>query len=206
MRVRFGEWSAGEERERQQLCRGARAAWQALHDGEEANACALVRQLEPRLELTLRRDPEARVATAELSALEPEAWPLAELLLEQAPAEIDCVLALGRMAVPLERALAEVKESHEVELEGASLRAGFGRGHLLEITLGVPGGVGSENEQNAAENLVRALLGDRLFETWVGAVQLLKSRQRIEEEIHLESRYAKVIKHGGSIGRDTAGL
>lgn len=178
MRVRFGEWSAEEERQRQQLCRGAREAWQALHEGEEANACALVRQLEPRLELTLRRDAEVRVATAELSALEPEAWPVAELLLEQAPAELDCVLALGRMAVPLERALGEVQKSHQVELEGASLRAGFGRGHLLEITLGVPGGVGSENEQNAAENLVRAVLGDRLFETWIGAVHVTAAPRR----------------------------
>jgi hypothetical protein len=43
---------------------------------------------------------------------------------------------------------------------------------LLEVTLGVPGGTGSENEQNAAENLVRAVLGDRLFETWIGAVHV----------------------------------
>jgi hypothetical protein len=76
------------------------------------------------------------------------------------------------MAVPLELALAEVRETHEVELERASLRAGFGRGHLLELTLGLPGGLGSENEQNAAENLVRALLGDRVFETWIGAVHV----------------------------------
>jgi len=76
------------------------------------------------------------------------------------------------MAVPLELALAEVRSTHEVELERASLRAGFGRGHLLELTLGVPGGAGSENEQNAAENLVRALLGDRVFETWIGAVHV----------------------------------
>jgi hypothetical protein len=74
--------------------------------------------------------------------------------------------------VPLELALAEVRATHEVELERATLRAGFGRGHLLELTLGVPGGAGSENEQNAAENLVRALLGDRVFETWIGAVHV----------------------------------
>jgi hypothetical protein len=71
-----------------------------------------------------------------------------------------------------------VQDSHEVELEGASLRAGFGRGHLLEITLGVPGGVGSESEQNAAENLVRAVLGDRLFETWIGAVHVTAAPRR----------------------------
>ena len=178
MRVRFGDWSAEEERVRQQLCRAAREAWHALRGGDDGSASALIQLLDSRVELTLRRDADAQVATAELSALEPEAWPLAELLLAQAPAELDCALSLGRMAVPLERALHEVQESHEVDLAGATLRAGFGRGHLLEITLGVPGGVGSENEQNAAENLVRAVLGDRLFETWIGAVHVTAAPRR----------------------------
>jgi hypothetical protein len=44
---------------------------------------------------------------------------------------------------------------------------------LLEVTLGVPGGAGSEIEQNAAENLVLSLLGERLFETWIGAVHVV---------------------------------
>jgi len=44
---------------------------------------------------------------------------------------------------------------------------------LLELTLGVRGGVGTRIEQIAAEMLVRRVLGDRLFETWVGAVHAL---------------------------------
>lgn len=178
MRVRFGEWSAEEERERQRLCRGAREVWHALQRRDEATASALVQLLDSRVELTLRRDADVGVATVELSALEPEAWSVAELLLAQAPADLDCALALGRMAVPLAQALTEVQQSHEVDLEGASLRAGFGRGHLLEVTLGVPGGVSSENEQNAAENLVRAVLGDRVFETWIGAVHVTAAPRR----------------------------
>jgi len=172
MRVRFGELSAQEALEKERLRVGARAAWQCVRAGDDAKASALVEALDPRLVFSLRRDPDERVACAELAAFEPSAWPLAELLLAQAPADLDCILSLGRMAVPLERALAEVRASHQVELEHASLRAGFGRGHLLELTLGVPGGAGSENEQNAAENLARALLGDRVFETWVGAVHV----------------------------------
>lgn len=172
MRVRFGELSTQEALEKERLRVGARAAWQCVRAGDDAKASALVEQLDPRLALTLRLEPDERVACAELAALEPSAWPTAELLLAEAPADLDCVLALGRLAVPLGRALTEVRASHRVELERASLRAGFGRGHLLELTLGVPGGAGSENEQNAAENLVRALLGDRVFETWVGAVHV----------------------------------
>jgi hypothetical protein len=131
--------------------------------------------IEPRVAMSIKRDDTEHVPHAELSAFEPSAWPLAELLLAQAPADLDCTLSLGRSAVPLERALVEVRASHQVELERASLRAGFGRGHLLELSLGVPGGSASENEQNAAENLVRAVLGDRLFETWVGVVHVAAS-------------------------------
>jgi hypothetical protein len=120
--------------------------------------------------LFVEEDGPARIA--ELSALESSAWPLAELLLAEAPADLGFVLSLGRAAVPFESAAREVKATHGVELERAGLRAGFGRGHLLEVTLGVPGGTASENEQNAAENLVRAVLGDRVFETWLGAVHV----------------------------------
>jgi hypothetical protein len=172
MRVRFGELSNHELREKERLCENARHAWQRLRHRDDAQAAEQLTRLDARLELTVRRDADEGGALAELSALESSAWPLAELVLAQAPIDLDCSLSLGRMAVPLELALAEVRATHDVELERATLRAGFGRGHLLELTLGVPGGVGSENEQNAAENLVRALLGDRVFETWIGAVHV----------------------------------
>ncbi|RYZ10154.1 MAG: hypothetical protein EOO73_00835 [Myxococcales bacterium] len=170
MRVRFGELSAEEAREREALCDEAREVWRQLAAGNSAYACSLLRELDARLELFV--DSEGPVRVAELSALESSAWPLAELLLAQAPEDAGCVLSLGRAAVPLARALSEVKATHGVDLERAGLRAGFGRGHLLEVTLGVPGGTGSENEQNAAENLVRSVLGDRVFETWIGAVHV----------------------------------
>jgi hypothetical protein len=169
MRLYFGELSAREALEKERLCQSARAAWQCVRDGDDARACELVELIDPRVALTVRRDAHVH---AELAAFEASAWPLAELLLQQAPADLGCALSLGRMAVPLESALAEVHASHQLELDNASVRAGFGRGHLLEVTLGVPGGTGSENEQNAAENLVRAVLGDRVFETWIGAVHV----------------------------------
>lgn len=177
MRLCFGELSAEELLEREGVCRSARAAWQYLHKGDDARASELMAAIDPRVALTVRREA-GDVVHAELTALEPSAWPLAELLLQQAPAALECALSLGRMAVPLASALAEVRESHDLDLEGASLRAGFGRGHLLEVTLAVPGGNGSENEQNAAENLVRALLGDRVFETWIGAVHVTAAPRR----------------------------
>lgn len=171
MRVRFGELTAGEAAERAALREGAREMWRQLGAGDPAQARSALRALDARLELFVEEEGPQRIA--ELSALESSAWPLAELVLAQAPPDCHFVLSLGRAPVPLSRALSEVKETHGVDLEHASLRAGFGRGHLLEVTLGVPGGTGSENEQNAAENLVRAVLGDRVFETWLGAVHVV---------------------------------
>lgn len=172
MRLCFGDLSMAEQREKTRAGERARAAWQCLREGDDATACALMDAIDPRVALTVRREPAFELAVAELTAFEASAWPLAELLLQQAPADLACAVSLGRMAVPLEQALAEVLASHELELADVSVRAGFGRGHLLEITLGVPGGQGSEHEQNAAENLVRALVGDRVFETWIGAVHV----------------------------------
>lgn len=169
MRLRYGELTLEEVAAREAARSRAALAWQHVARGDDEQARALVAEIDERLELHVERAAGAR-ANVELSPLDSSAWPLAELLLREAPRELDMTLALGRAAVPLEQALLEIEQAHGVSLSRASLRAGFVRGHLLEITLGVPGGAGSENEQIAAENLVRAALGDRLFETWVGAV------------------------------------
>lgn len=172
MRLRFGELTAEEVSARERVCAQGREVWRHVAEADDAKACALVEEIDSRLVLYVDRDGAADGPSLELSPLEPSAWPLAQLLLAQVPVELGFALALGRAAVPLELALGEVEQSHGVALGRASLRAGFGRGHLLEITLGVPGGNGSENEQIAAENLVRAVLGDRVFETWVGVVHV----------------------------------
>jgi hypothetical protein len=170
MRLCFGELSAEEATARALVVARGVELWRCVVEGDDARACALVEQLDSRLALYVQRDAGGDDSTVELSPLEPSAWPLGRLLLAQAPRDLGLTLSLGRVAVPIELALEEVEQAHGVALGRASLRAGFGRGHLLEITLGVPGGNGSEIEQIAAESLVRAVLGDRLFETWVGAV------------------------------------
>jgi hypothetical protein len=170
MRVRFGELSLNEQRDRESVRSRAREAWGALRDGDAERARQRMSDIDARIELSVIEHDDEQLRSAELSAFESSAWPLAQLMLEQAPSDVGYALSLGRRPVPLAQALVEVRASHGLELARATLRAGFARGHLLEITLGVPGGVGAENEQNAAENLVRAVVGDRLFETWVGAV------------------------------------
>lgn len=172
MRVRFGELSSAERARLDIACRRADEAFRELSRGEAARAERAFAAVDPRLELRVRRDVSGRAEVAEVTAFEPAAWPLAQLLLEQARSTVGCALSLGRGAVPLELALEETRAKHGVELERSRVRAGFSRGHLLEITLAVPGGNGAENEQIAAEDLVRTLLGDRVFETWIGAVHV----------------------------------
>ena len=172
MRLRFGELSDQERQARDAVVSDARRAWSYLRAGDQARARAAMDAIDSRVGLSLVPVEAAAPPRAELTAFEACAWPLAELMLGEAPADLGYALALGRSALPLADALAEVSASHGVDFERATLRAGFGRGHLLEITLAVPGGNGSENEQNAAENLVRIALGDRVFETWIGAVHV----------------------------------
>ncbi len=170
MRVRFGELSPLEQQARARICDGARLAWSKLVEGDVAAARAQLSKLDARLEVVVTEQAGTRCVA--LVPLEASAWPLAELCLSLAPHDVACGLALGRPAQALPQALAEVRSSYGLSFERCAVRAGFGRGHLLDVTLALPGGTGAEIEQNAGENLVRALLGDRLFETWVGAVHV----------------------------------
>lgn len=172
-RVGFGD-PLGDER----LRGHARRAWDLCARGDDAGARALVARIDADLWLRVERSGADAVPVASLSPLASPAWPLARWLLEQAPAELGACFSLGRAALPLAEALAEVESEHGVALGRATLRAGFTRGHLLELTIGVPGGSGAEREGEAAESLARAVLGERLFETWIGAVHA-KSEPRL---------------------------
>lgn len=170
MRLRFGELLETERAARQRACDAGKQAWSRLASGETSAARAAIAQLDERLSLVVTNDVQGQPPHAELVALDSSAWPLAELVLEQADAGVGHLLSLGRAPRELPLALAAIERTHAVDLSRARLRAGFSRGHLLEITLHVPGGDAATSTQIAAENLVRLLLGDRVFETWIGAV------------------------------------
>jgi hypothetical protein len=172
MRLRFGELSETERAARQRLCELAGRAWSRLAAGDTAAASASFSELDERLVLAVVDGAAHGAPCAELGVLESSAWPLAQLVLEQTGDDIGHVLSLGRAPCALAQALQSIARVHHVDLSRATLRAGFSRGHLLEITLRVPGGNAAENEQIAAEELVRAVLGDRVFETWIGAVHV----------------------------------
>lgn len=82
------------------------------------------------------------------------------------------ILSSARFAAPLpcSLALAEVQRTTGLDFRRARARAGFGRGHLLDIVVYLPGGSGNQFETQAAEELVQLLVGEELFERWIGNV------------------------------------
>ena len=72
----------------------------------------------------------------------------------------------------VERALESVRSSHGVDFSRARARAGFSRGHLIDVVLSLPGGVANEREHRAAQSLLGAVLGEARTADWVGEVRL----------------------------------
>src|SRR3954469_18234808 len=82
------------------------------------------------------------------------------------------ILSSARLVEPLAcaSALSRVRAESGLDFGKARARAGFARGHLLEVVVYLPGGAGSQLESEAAEDLVRLLVGEELFERWIGSV------------------------------------
>jgi hypothetical protein len=78
----------------------------------------------------------------------------------------------GTPAVPFERAVETVRAESGIDFARARVRTGFSRGHLLDVVVSLPGGRGTENEKDAAERLVEALLGQARAADWLGQVML----------------------------------
>jgi hypothetical protein len=77
-------------------------------------------------------------------------------------------------ALTLEGALAAVRARTGLDLAGARARLGFSRGHLLEVVVlsSVFSSGTDERALDAANLLVPLLLGEEVFDDWVGAVDV----------------------------------
>jgi hypothetical protein len=78
----------------------------------------------------------------------------------------------GRAAVALAASLDAVRRETGVDFGRAAARAGFTRGHLLDIVIKLPGARGTAAEEDAAERVVTLLLGEAAAEDWVDQVTL----------------------------------
>lgn len=82
------------------------------------------------------------------------------------------ILSSARFDAPLpcDVALSQVRRKTGLDFSRARARAGFARGHLLDVVVYLPGGNGNTRETEAAEDLVQLLVGEELFERWIGNV------------------------------------
>ncbi len=96
--------------------------------------------------------------------------PLAERVVAAAPRGLS--LVNRRPPRTFADAVARAKR-RGFDFSRATARAGFARGHLLEVVIGCPGGSGSDDEQLAAEALVWEILGERRADDWIGAVDVV---------------------------------
>lgn len=81
--------------------------------------------------------------------------------------------ARGAPPLDLPTALALVRDRHRLDLSHARARAGFTRGHLLDIVLAIPGGRNTLDEELAAGELVELVLGEARRADWVASVTSL---------------------------------
>ena len=97
------------------------------------------------------------------------------------PCELPCERELraciarnrGYGPVALPAALASVLRENGVDFGRARARAGFARGHLIDVVLELPGGSNSAEEMDAAERLVSLVLGEARAEDWLGDVSIV---------------------------------
>lgn len=164
MRVRFGPRTKAEQKEFEVFARGVEAL--LAEAAKRARSVAWWQKQVAALSSGLSVEVDEGLV---LRARERAFWPLADYIAERSPAPL--AIRAGRSRWPLERALAALGGQRE-RFARATLRAGFSRGHLLEVVVNLPGAVGNDDELGAAENLVWDLLGERLANDWVGAVKV----------------------------------
>jgi hypothetical protein len=89
--------------------------------------------------------------------------------------ELLALVAADRGAKPiaLDAALARVKQTTGVDLSRARARAGFSRGHLLDVFVSLPGGRGDAQEVSAARELLSLVLGDARVSDWLGELAVV---------------------------------
>ena len=164
MRIRFGPRTSSEQAEFQRFA--ARVDALFAEGAERTRSAAWWQKRVAALSAGVGAELDDGLV---LRARERALWPVAEYVAARAPANLRA--RAGRSAWPLERAL-DVLGARRDDFARATLRAGFSRGHLLEVVVNLPGGSGSDDEVLAAENLVWNLVGERRANDWIGSVKV----------------------------------
>jgi hypothetical protein len=164
VRIRFGEASDAEQRSLAELDQRVDELFQAALAATRSATWwrTAVREVSPELDAE-RLDDGTIVVRPRVRA----STPLAERVVAAAPRGLSVVNR--RPPRSFADAVSRAKQ-RGLDYASASARAGFARGHLLEVVVKRPGSSADEREQAAAEELVWELLGERRADDWIGAV------------------------------------
>lgn len=101
--------------------------------------------------------------------------PLAQAIVDKAPAVWPWVIATEREPLEFERALHRLFADTRFDLKAARARVGVGRGHGIEVVIGhhLFHSTQDDTGGQVAEQLVTTLLGDDVFDKWVTSVEVV---------------------------------
>lgn len=98
--------------------------------------------------------------------------PLVAAVVERAPKAPGLAFATHRPARGFDEMVETVRREHGFDLSTARARAGFARGHLLELVI-YGSGFGGKSDaaaELAAERAAEVLLGERVLDDWIGRI------------------------------------
>jgi hypothetical protein len=170
MRLLFGSSeSQAECRQREIIMVRTDAFWQRVVRGHTAHELSnAVSNIDSRLLYEPLEQPG--LSASVITSNELRLRPLVQTVLSRAPAGCDRQILGERPALSVERGLAKVAERSPIDVASARFRAGFSRGHLLELVIHLPNLASNDDEDalSAAELLAEALLGQHVFDNWIG--------------------------------------
>jgi hypothetical protein len=109
----------------------------------------------------------------------------------------------GAAPLDLPTALSLVRDRHKVDCSNARVRAGFSRGHLIDVVLALPGGRNTPEEAMAAEALVELVLGDARRADWIDSVTSLAAPRggllKVVQAATEDSRFFPLVELGPTI-------
>jgi hypothetical protein len=124
------------------------------------------------IEVDLLGDRRVRAVLSAPDGGAPE--PLVAELIRRAPQSDKFSVVRHRPPLSVESALADVRARGGMDLAGARVRAGFSRGHLLEIVVysHAVSSAADEAALDAANMLVPRIVGEQEFDDWVGSIDV----------------------------------
>lgn len=180
MRIRFAghdDCSADAEQSRRLVALAD--TWIRLARATRPDSREAIRALAPpleRLEHRLELVPSPRVASTARWLISTggarELRPLVEWLVARASSDGVDWLDAHAAASPASQAVADAERRLEASLDGARVRIGFVRGHLLEVVVLASCFQSARDQRaiDAVEMLVEDLLGERVYDHWIAGV------------------------------------